>query len=345
MNNKFKLTGALLASALLAGLAQAEIALSPNLSVDGYAAGSAQYSRDKYDGGGHDDDATMDLNAVRLNANFKYDAVTAKISLYHDSDDLYVPEAYVAYKFGNGFELTAGRFLTWAGYEAFDIPALSALTYADEWTNIIPAHHDGVKVTYNFDNFTVGAAVLDSLYGNFGPEGFNPYRGDGNINHGSLGAELYFAYNDQTFSASVTIGYQHDHAWEGFDTYYVNVWGQYYIDSSKTTLGVELNYHDADFWAFSLDGTNLLPKTQTFTGQIFAKQAITEKWAISGRISGGQLDSDYISDKVTFVKGTIAPSLTLTENLEIRGEVSYTTFDKAPVDSSVFVGVQAVFKF
>lgn len=249
MNKKLKIAGAVLASAFFAGAAQAEIALNPNLSIDGYAAASARYDRYKYDGG-HEDDATMDVDAVRLNALFKYEKTSAKISLYYDAsyEEMVVPEAYVSYDFGNGIIGTAGRFLTWAGYESFDIPAINTITYADSWTGIIPAHHTGVKATYSFDNFTVGAAVLDSVYG----AGYDYlYRGDGDINNGSLGSELYFAYNDQTFSAAATIAYQHDHDNYGPDNndiFYVNVWGQYYIDSSKTTIGVELNYHSADFW-------------------------------------------------------------------------------------------------
>ncbi|MDR2675818.1 MAG: porin [Opitutaceae bacterium] len=353
MNNKIKIAGAALASVLFVGSALAEIALSPNLNIDGYAAGSAEYSRYKYDGGGNKDDATLDLNAVRLNANFKYDSVGAKLSLYSPAgDNVVVPEAYVSYDFGNGFVGTAGRFLTWAGYEAFDIPALNALTYADEWTGIIPGHHDGVKVTYTFDNFTVGAAVLDSLYGDidlsYPYDGFNSYRGDGKVNNGSFGGELYFGYNDQTFSAAATIGYQHEHVLDGADAFFVNVWGQYYIDSSKTTIGVELNYQNSDAWFLAnADEAYFLPlvNSEIYTAQVSAKQAITEKWAITGRLSGGSLDADNLADKVSFVKATVAPSLTLTENLEVRGEVSYTTFDKAPYDSKIFVGVQAIFKF
>ncbi|OAM87040.1 porin [Termitidicoccus mucosus] len=346
MNNKLKIAGAAFASALFAGSALAEISLNPNLSVDGYAAGSAQYSRYKYEAGGNTDDSTMDLDAVRLNANFKYDKTSAKISLYSPAgDDVVVPEAYVSYDFGNGIVATAGRFLTWAGYESFDIPALNAITYADEWTGIIPSHHDGVKVTYTFDNFTVGGAVLDSVYGP------TAYRGDGDINKGSLGAELYFGYNDQTFSAAATIGYQHDHVHglldehiSSDDTFYVNIWGQYYIDSSKTTLGIEVNYQQADAWTSPFSVPALID-SDIYTAQVSVKQAITEKWAITGRLSGGQLDADNIPDKASFVKATVAPSLTLTENLEVRGEVSYTTFDKTPYDDGFFVGVQAVFKF
>jgi hypothetical protein len=296
----------------------------------------------------------MDLDAIRLNANFKYEQTSAKISLYSPAgDNVVVPEAYVSYDFGNGFVGTAGRFLTWAGYESFDIPALNAITYADEWTGIIPSHHDGVKVTYTFDNFTVGAAVLDSLYGPFNvqspADGFNSYRGDGEVNNGSFGGELYFGYDDQTFSAAATIGYQHEHSLNGADAYFVNVWGQYYIDSSKTTIGVELNYQNSDKWVFSEFGNYVtdpvVTNTDIFTGQVSAKQAITEKWAITGRLSAGQVDFDEIDKKGTVFKATVAPSLTLSDNLEVRAEVSYTTFDKLPLDNKIFVGLQAIFKF
>jgi hypothetical protein len=336
MNNKFKIAGAAFASALFAGSALAEITLTPNLSVDGYAAGSAQYIREKTDvGGATSDDSTLDLDAVRLNANFKYDKVSAKISLYSGeaafgTDNIVIPEAYVSYDFGNGIVGTAGRFLTWAGYEAFDIPATSAITYGDEYA-IIPSHHNGVKVTYSFDNFTVGAAVLDSVWGS--------YKGDGDINHGSLGTELYFAYDDQTFSAAATIGYQHDYAPGGSsDIYFANVWGQYYIDSSKTTLGAEFTYAK---WEYATSDDTYM------TVLVSAKQAINEKWAITGRLSGGLNDESGVSDNSKFIKASVVPSLTLSENLEVRAEVSYTTFDKDwdNRDSKIFVGVQAVFKF
>lgn len=335
MNNKLKIAGAAFASALFAGSALAEISLNPNLSVDGYAAGSARYDRTKYEDGSKDRNDTMDLDAIRLNANFKYDKTSAKISLYSPAgDDVVVPEAYVSYDFGNGIVGTAGRFLTWAGYESFDIPALNAITYADAF-GIIPSHHDGVKVTYTFDNFTVGAAILDSLYGPPSIDGINAYRGDGDISDGNLGAELYFAYNDQTFSAAAVVGYERN-SWLGnleSDVWLVNVWGQYYLDSSKTTLGAELTY-------FKVEGDD-----EIYTALLSVKQAISEKWAITGRLSAGQLDYDGAIDKETFVKASAIPSLALSENLEVRGEVSYTTFDKSDKDNEIFVGVQAVFKF
>lgn len=342
MQNSIKLTGALLASVLLTGAAQAEIALAPGLNITGYAAGSVGYDRLDFDAGDDADEARMDLDAIRLDALFNYNnTVSAKLSLYSlAGDELVVPEAFVSYKTGD-VTVTAGRFLTWAGYESFDIPAAGAITSGDVF-GLLPKHHNGVKVAWSLDNFTVGAALLDSVWG------YTYYKGDGDINHGSLGAELYAAYDDKTFSFAATIAYEHDHVLMDADAVNINVWGQYYIDSSKTTLGAELTYQRSE---------NKLGHGDAFSALLFARQALGEKWTLAGRVSAGTADAGIGSvglDDTDFVKLSVIPAVALSENLEMRAEVSYGAYDDyydldglAPreLKNEVFAGVQVIFKF
>ena len=57
---------------------------------------------------------------------------------------------------GGGFTVTGGNFLSYMGYEAFDIPNMDQITYGST-IFAISGYHSGVKVDYSDAN--VGSGV------------------------------------------------------------------------------------------------------------------------------------------------------------------------------------------
>ncbi|MDF9827752.1 hypothetical protein M2447_001851 [Ereboglobus sp. PH5-10] len=339
--NIIKVAGLALAAAFALS-ARADVAIHQNVSVYGYAAGSVQYT--KPDKG--NSDTEMDLDAAKLGLAFNFAPVTAKISVYADAGakDLYVLEANATYDIGNGFSITGGRFQSWIGYEAFDIPNCNFITYGtDEMGWIIPNFHEGIRFDYALDKMSFGVAVVNSVYNIEGG-----YRGDGSLSDG-YGVEGHFGYNDGALSIGATLAYQNtrddrDYNYNPIlysDTYIADVWAQYVINN-KTTIGAEL------FYSKSRENSNY--NVEDYYGLVMVKQQFTEKLSLAGRVSMGQEKIKLGgSGKGQFWKLSAQPSYAVTQNLSVGAEVSYTKYEKIAKDlygkSKWFAGVQAVFKF
>ncbi|MDR0353540.1 MAG: hypothetical protein LBI02_09430, partial [Opitutaceae bacterium] len=99
-HTKQKLAGIALASSLiLATAASAKIAVGDYIDLSGYAGASARYERvDRNRGEDDSSKSQLDLDAVKLSADLKYNALTAKISAYMpgstldetNSDDIFI---------------------------------------------------------------------------------------------------------------------------------------------------------------------------------------------------------------------------------------------------------------
>lgn len=345
--NIIKVAGLALAAAFAIS-ARADVAIHENVSVYGYAAGSVQYT--KPDKGNSDTD--MDLDAAKIGLAFNFAPVTAKISVYTDAGakDLYVLEANATYDIGNGLSITGGRFQSWIGYEAFDIPNCNFITYGMGATPsigvAIPNFHEGLRVDYALDKMSFGLAVVNSVYNRA-----DDYRGDGSLSDG-YGVEGHFGYNDGAFSLGATIAFQNDHGddnellggvADNRKVWVADVWAQYII--GQTTIGAELFYSNTKYEVGSADlGADV------WYGLVMAKQQFSEKFSLAGRFSIGQ--EKYTKDldgKGKFWKLSVQPSYALTQNLSFGAEVSYTKYDKLAKaiegKDKWFAGVQAVFKF
>lgn len=360
-----KIAGLALAAAF-ALTARAEVAIHQNVSVYGYAAGSIQYTKPN----GKSSDTEMDLDAAKLGLAFNFAPVTAKLSVYTDAGakDLYVLEANVTYDIGNGLSVTGGRFQSWIGYEAFDIPNCNFITYGtDEFGAIIPNFHEGLRVDYAFDKMNVGVAIVNSVYNKSQITNINmltgeieiatdKYRGDSKLSDG-YGVEGHFGYNGGAFSLGATVAFQNDHGDDSFVGVYADgrhiwvgdVWAQYVLN--QTTFGAELFYSNTKIR--DILNTNFDFKTTDWYGLIMVKQQINEKFSLAGRYSAGQekykLSGSSLDEKANFWKISVQPAYAITENLSVGAEVSYTKYGKLAKTefgkSKLYAGVQAVFKF
>lgn len=311
--------------------AYADVAIHQNVSLYGYAAGSVQYSKFGYDGA--KSDTTMDIDAAKIGFAFNFAPVTAKVSFHSPAgaDEINVLEANVTYDLGNGVSITGGRYQSSIGFEAFDIPNTSFITYglASNYDWLIPAFTEGVKVNYEFSKFAASLSVVNTIYGG------DYFRGDGSLSDG-YGVEANLRYVDGAFSASATLAY--DKHKGNFETYVADVWAQYVLNA-KTTFGAEVLYYHEKY-----EGIDT--KYDVYYGLVMAKQKLSDKFALAGRVSAG--NDKFGSYKGAFYKASVVPSYAVTANLEVRAEVSYTKYGKELKDepkNQVFAGVQAIFKF
>ncbi len=324
MTNKVTQIGGLATVALvLASSASAEVKLTDNLSVAGYAAGSYQY----VDNNASSD--RLDIDAADIDFNFKKDQVSAKLGLFYAPQnlltgagnvDLTLLDANLTYDFGNGHSVTGGKYLSWLGYEPFHLPGRSFVT-PHFTTNSIPGYRSGVKYNYSDSEWSGGFGISDSEYSGI--------KGDGELNN-SFGAETFVSYTGvKDIVIFAGLGVEKSKASDS-ERYIANLWASYNIDA-KLSVAAEYVYNKFD--GFS--------DTENHTFLTEAKYKIDAKTAVAARVQ-------YLNESGSNVKGLgfgVAPSYKVTENLEIRGELGYTDFDGNFQGDAINAAVQAVFTF
>lgn len=322
----------------LAATASADIKLTENFSIGGYAAGSYEYFRP--DPGASSDSlfngakGTPSADAVKtvFTANFK--PVTGVISLFYIpsiptsvmQDELTVLDAYVSYDAGGGVTITGGKFLSYLGYEAFDPVNMSQITYSPVTVGTlaaIPAYHTGLRFDYTEAAFSAGFAVVDSVYSPFGIA-----KGDGELKR-NAGFEAYVKFTGVP-DLIVWAGVAHDiqGGFQSEDVTVWDIWAEYKLAKNLTIAGEFLVKDGGEF-------------SKGNTWLAYLNYAINEKFSVVGRVGGENLKgSTFGSD---FIQYTVGPSVKLTDNLVVRAEYSYYDYDNG-FERSLF-GLQAIFKF
>jgi hypothetical protein len=346
-HTKRKLAGLALASSLiLATAASAKIAVGDYIDLSGYVGASARYEKnDRNHGVVDDDSAKLDLDAVKLSADIKYNALTAKISAYMpgstienetNRDEIFITEAYLSYDFGNGYTVSGGRFQSWIGYEPFDLdqqwnltPGLGDMSY------LVPNFHNGVRMQYTSGKITLGLAVIDSVYN--GAD--DAYTGDADARNG-LGGEFMVRYQDEAFSFGTTLAVEKNTD-SDYSCYTTDLWAQYYLASTKTTFGAEFIYG-------RVSRKNASSDTVDYAVMVSARQPVIDRLSIAGSVAFGT-EKDDVTTSLRYQKVAVAPTYVLSENLEARAEVSWTNYDRDFSNNHAkdryFAGVQMVFKF
>jgi hypothetical protein len=322
MNTRFKLAAAFSLAASLTAFA--DIKVNDSFSVSGYAAGS--YRTTDPDPGPASDKFDLDAVKTLFSTNFK--PVTGVISLYYQPNaphDVTVLDAYATVDVGGGSTVTAGKFLSYLGYEAFDLVNMSQISYANgDFLGPIPGYHSGVKYDYSDKDVGFGMALLDSVYS-------GPYylKGDGELKH-NAGFEGYFVYKaipDVTVWAGFAYDTKGNVIHKNDEILTLNIWASYNL-TKDSSLGLEYVNKDG---GLGDKGYNWL----AFFGQNF-----TPKVSTAFRLSGEKMKSGP-----GFTKYTVAPAYKVNDNFLVRAEVSYYDYTKYTADSALFFGIQSVFKF
>jgi hypothetical protein len=234
----------------------------------------------------------------------------------NNGDEVGILDAFLTYKIGN-LTITGGKYLSWLGYEAFNLNKLQTITFATD-AGAIPAFHSGLKADYVTDTYSAGVNVSDSIRG-----GDAFWNGDEDLSNG-LGYEAYVKYKgieNLTVFAGVAFEDAHDAA--DFSTY--DIWASYNL-TDKATLAAEIAYHDG--------GSTV--KTQ---GLLLFKYAFTPKFSTLARFSADAYETNQ-KDKFGY---TICPSYSFTDTFLVRAELTYKDIEKA--DGTLFSGIQAVYQF
>ncbi|MFM2198005.1 MAG: hypothetical protein RLZZ505_1437 [Verrucomicrobiota bacterium] len=339
MKNKYHRTlfrSPLLAFALASGVAHAgttDVAPAPVapaspewLSVSGYAGIAYTYldntRNETFADGG------SPLDAVKVGFTGDFGSVGAYTSLFWtpgfnypgnlpNGDEVGILDAYLTYKTGD-FTFTAGKYLSWLGYEAFDLVNMTQLSYANNQLAAIPAYHTGVKFDYATDVWGGGISVSDSVFGD--PTAF--FKGDDSVSNG-LGYEAYVTYKGiDKLTLWAGLGIDDIEGAPNQATY--DFWVSYAL-TEQLTLAYEFAYHDSDI-------------REGVQGLVYAKYAFTDKFSTVLRASFDE--GKGFEDERRY---TVSPTYVINDNLLVRSELTY--IEGSVGGDGLFSGVQAVLTF
>lgn len=343
MNIRFSLAAAISLIAIAPTFAQVKI--NDSLSVTGWAVGSEQYTKPS-PGVGTD---STNLDAALLSAVITpAKKTTATVSLYYrpsaeggvspSGSEVTLLDAYISYDAGGGVTLTAGKFLSYLGYESFYQISDNMISLANQsLLGPIPGYHEGIKLDYAPDKAdTLGIAVVDSLYQK---PGYNATEGDGEFKH-TAGFEGYYTYTGVS-NLQIWAGAGYETTTKpGMDTSGVTA-----VKGSETTV--------LDLWAtYTLDKAG----DQVVLEEIYKDGGVLNKgsdWLIyylynvpNSKVSSWFCFSgEDVSGGASYTKYSISPTYTYNANLFIRAQYSYTSYSKFAVKNANYLGAEIGFKF
>lgn len=302
----------------------AEVKLNENFSAYGYAA--ASYRTIDVKPGSSDSDGALDTALLGL--NFKQSAISGTVSglyTHNGYDEFAVLDAYLTYKANDQFSFTAGKFLSYMGYESFYPIYMDQITFANgDFLAPIPGYHTGVRLDYSTEQSSAGVAVVDSVY-----SPYSAVRGDAEIKD-NAGFEIFYSYKGVKdlvlwfgFAADTAGGFHGNQSVTMFD-----FWTSYKV-SDKVRVAAE--------YAVKNGG----PGAKGYNWLGFLNYSISDKVNCTFRVSGEKLSQGGPG----FTRYTISPAYVINEHFTIRAEYSNTNYSSAGIDSSNYFGVQTVLKF
>ena len=256
--------------------------------------------------------ASVDLD---FGGNSKYGAASAD----YDGN---LEEAVITYDFGNGFSISAGKMLSYMGFEAFDPTNMYQYSYAyDSGNNAVQSIYDaydvGISVDYATEDYSVG--VWTSAENSAGYELALAYTGIENLTAKAIWSDFSDqvggpAYEKSTFWVSYQLG--------------------------KLLLAAEVA--EADMLDAGTGGAN------DIEGMLFmANYSFTDNVALTLRYSTEEIsawDSDILTNE--YNKFTISPSYAFTDNLS--GLIEYSTYKDDVVgntDPEDLMAAEIIFTF
>ncbi|MFC0538569.1 porin [Pelagicoccus mobilis] len=299
--------GMLLTSSALYG----QIEINENLSVTGFLDMSVFHADD--DSG---DSTSFDLDQMELDFLFSFDDITGQVDLDYqrgDAEEIDLEQAFITYDLGEGTSITAGKFLSYMGWETAEPTGLYQYSYA--YGTTIPGYHNGVTIDFSEEWGALGLAVLDSVYDD-----------DGSINNDAddydMGIEAKVVLTPAD-GLTFFLGYAIDSANGALeDRELINFWTSYEVGAS--TFAFEYNdYSDTmeeiDQW-LAMYSVGVGDKG-TFTARISSQDGLYED----------------------FDKYTAAYIHAVNDNLALVTEVSQVEFDMG--GDSTELALEALFTF
>jgi hypothetical protein len=331
MKNKIAFASAFLAAA---SFSTAEIVVNDFLSFEGFVDSSYVHT----DGEG---EAMTDLNnnefavdQVEISWLFDFDTVTAQVDLQYEGDNNevgtevdgeLVEQAFVNLALANGDVVTAGRYGSMLGFEAFEPTGLYQRSFAYEASGL-PGYAQGVKYTRESDSAFYGISVQDEAFDN-GNDGLG---GNNDAADSSYAVEVATAH-DLGNGFAVFLGGAYEDAESG-DSFIVNTYATY--ETGAWLFAAELNFGNSESDAFNEDPFNRVVlgggnNVDVRSGLLLANYAYNDTASVTGRLSYEEVEGDT-DGNVT--KYTLAHNKALADNLALITEVSLADVDIAGND-------------
>jgi len=314
MKNKIAIASAFLAAT---SFSMGEIVVNEFLSFEGFVDSSYSTSQSDIEGF-KESDNSFGVDQVEISWLFNFDAVTAQIDLeYEDGDEDNedgVEQAFVNLALGNGDVITAGRYASMLGFEAYEPTGLyqysTAYTLDGEVVASAASQYvQGVKYTRTTDTTFFGISLQDQAFGNDGDR----LGGDSDLD---LGQDSSFAVEvagsiDLGNGFTVFAGGAFEDAESG-DNQLINVYVTY--ETGAWLFAAELNLEENEsFFGVDADSTSAL---------LMANYAYSDVASVTARISMVDLEVDN-DELVEFTKYTVAHNHALSDNLLLVTEVSF----------------------
>lgn len=244
----------------------------------------------------HETSNEMSLDALELRFHYmRHERLSVEAHVVGDSDeDFELEQAHLNYKVNDQVSITAGKFLSIQGWEAFH--ASDLYQYSVSSTLVYPAMMNGVSGTYSNDNIAVYGALLSSAWDSRDTE------------TDDMAYEVALKVNSID-NVSIHLGYTSE-AFDGYDQALLNLWASY----AKGPMTLAVEYNNVDDWGASNNsGEGWL---------VMMNYKLGDKWGLTLRTSALDVE-DAVDDPVTDVsKWTISPTYEINDNWAVIFEYS-----------------------
>lgn len=312
MNKLLSLTAAsaLLSSSALFG----QIEITDNLSVTGFIDMSSTYTDTDTS-----DTTTFGVDQVEIDFLLSFDSLTAEIDVEYTGDGIDLESAFITYDLGEGSSVTAGRFLSYLGWETIEPTGLYQYSFAYDIASI-PAYHDGVSYDYSADWGSFGVALLDSVY-----------NLDGLLS-GAVGAPYEYGIEAKlvltpaegfTFFFGYGLDSADSNAMPGLnDSEIINFWASYEVDIH--TFAFEYNMYETDGFQFGYSGGDLFWDLDADQYLLMYSAAVNDTGTFTARFSNESADvlTGMLPGRLETDKYTLAWIEAITDNLALVFEYS-----------------------
>ncbi len=328
-----------------------EIVVNDFLSFEGFVDSSYSHTDTDSDSPSMDGgENSFEVDQVEISWLFDFDTVTAQIDLQYEGDSLIpagedgelVEQAFVNYALANGDVVTAGRYASMLGFEAFEPTGLYQYSTAYSVSGL-PGYAQGVKYTRESDATFFGISIQDEAFAGSFAAGKGALGGDGNNNgDGSYAIELAYA---QDLGDGVTgfLGGAFEDGDADGDTYIINTYVTY--ETGAWLFAAEVNFGNSESGAFDAI-TESSDDVDVLSGLLMANYAYSDDSSVTARLSYEEVD-DGAADALEIMKYTLAHNKALADNLALITEISYGELEDGANgdDDVVELAVELLFSF
>tara|TARA_B110000208_G_scaffold78999_1_gene100982 strand:- start:586 stop:1635 length:1050 start_codon:yes stop_codon:yes gene_type:complete len=328
MKNKIAIASAFLAAS---SFSMGEIVVNDFLSFEGFVDSSYSHTDTDSDNASSDGAKnSFQVDQVEISWLFNFDTVTAQIDLQYEGDSLdggfgrptgedgeLVEQAFVNYALANGDVITAGRYASMLGFEAFEPTGLYQYSTAYNASGL-PGYAQGVKYTRESDTSFFGISIQDEAFAGNNALGKGALGGNNN-GDGSYAVELAYA-QDLGNGIAVFLGGAFEDGDADGDTYIINAYTTY--ETGAWLFAAEVNFGNSENGAFG----GISDDVDVLSGLLMANYAYSDTASVTARVSYEEVD-DGVAGVAESMKYTLAHNKALADNLALIVEVSAGELD------------------